>query len=69
MERIITYTLDGYTPFWMKKGVVEPWYPVERWDTLPRSAVKESPETERFLWIARVVDRIEGEGRMQDFKG
>ena len=52
----------------MKKGVAEPWYPVNRWDTLPRSAVKDSLETERFLWIARVVDRIEAEGRMKDFK-
>ena len=44
VERTITYALDGYTPFWMKKGVVELWYLVNRWDTLPRSAVKESPE-------------------------
>ena len=49
----------------MKKGVVEP---VNRWDTLPRSAVKYSPETERFLWIARVVDLFEDEGRMKYFK-
>jgi hypothetical protein len=68
LEIIISYALNGYTPFWMKKGVVEPWYPTDRWDTLPRSAVKDSPETEWFLWIARVVDRIEAEGRMQDFK-
>jgi len=68
MERIISYALDGYTPFWMKKGVVDPWNPTVRWDTLPRGAVKDSPETEWFLWIARVVDRIEDEGRMNDFK-
>ena len=49
----------------MKKGVVEPWYPTDRWDNLPRSAVKDSPETERFLWIALVVDTIEKE---EDFK-
>ena len=68
MERIITYAVDGYTPFWMKKGVVEPWYPVSKWDTPPRNAVIDSLETEWFLWIAQVVDGIEDEGRMQDFK-
>ena len=52
----------------MKKGVVDPWYPTDRWDTLPRSAVKDSPEAEWFLWIARLVDRIEAEGRLRDFK-
>jgi hypothetical protein len=67
-ERIVSYALDGYTPLWMKKGIVDPWYPTDRWDTLPRSAVKDSPETEWFLWIARFVDRIEAEGRMRDFK-
>ena len=67
-ERIANYALDGYTPFWMKKGVVDPWYPNGRWDTLPRSAVKDSPETEWFLGIARVVDKIEKEGRMEHFK-
>ena len=54
VERIISYALDGYTPFWMKTGVVDPWYPTDRWDTLPRAAVKDSPETEWFLWIARI---------------
>ena len=68
MERIIYYALEGYTPFWMKKGVVDPWNPTDRWDTLPRGVVKESPEAKWFLWIARVVDRIENEGRTQDFK-
>ena len=52
----------------MKKGAVEPWCPVDRWESPPRSDVKESEESEWFLWIARVVDRIEAEGRMKDFK-
>ena len=68
VERVIAYALDGYTPFWMKRGVVDPWNPTDRWDTLPRAAVKDSPKTEWFLWIARIVDRIEDEGRTQDFK-
>ena len=29
---------------------------------------KESREPEWFIWAARVVDRSEDEGRMQDFK-
>ena len=57
-ERIANYALDGYTAVWMKKGVVEPWYLEDRWDTPPRSAVKESPETEWFMWIDRVVAKI-----------
>ena len=35
LERIRNYALDGYTPFWMKKGVVEPRIPADRWDTHP----------------------------------
>ena len=68
LERIRNYAIDGYTPFWMKKGVVEPWILVDRWETPPRSEVKEPPETEWFLWIARIVDKIEGAERMDDFK-
>ena len=63
MARITSYALDGYTPFWMKKGVVDPWNPVDRWETLPISEVKDSFETEWFLWIARIVDRIEAQGK------
>ena len=40
LERIAAYALDGYTPCWMKKGVVEPWNPTDRRDTLPRSVEK-----------------------------
>ena len=54
--------------FWMKKGVVDPWIPAGRWESPPRSEVKESPETEWFLWIARIVDNIEVEEQMDDFK-
>ena len=64
LERIRNYALDGYTLFWMKKGVVEPWFPVDRWETPSRNEVKESPEAEWFLWIARIVDKIEAEERM-----
>ena len=48
--------------------MVEPWIPADRWETPPRSEVKESPETEWFLWIDRIVYKIEVEGRMDDFK-
>ena len=52
----------------MKKGVVEPWFLADRWETPPRSEVKESPESDWFMWIARVVDKIEDDGRMDEFK-
>jgi hypothetical protein len=68
LERIRAYSLDGYTLFWMKKGVVEPWMPADRWETPPSREVKYSPETELFLWIARIVDKIECEGRLKDSK-
>ena len=32
-ERIANYALYGYTPFLMKKGVVDPWYPKDKWAT------------------------------------
>ena len=44
---------------------MEPWYPEDGWDTPPRSAIKESPETEWFMWIARVVDKIEDEATLR----
>ena len=58
MERIVDYVANRCDPFRMKKGVVDPWYPVNKWDTLPRSLVKYSPEAEWFLWIARIVDHM-----------
>jgi hypothetical protein len=61
LERITNYALDGYTPFRMKTGVVEPWIPADRWETPPRNEVKDSLETEWCLWIARIVDKIEVE--------
>ena len=36
--------------------------------TPPRNEVKDSPETEWFLWTADIVDEIEGEGRLEYFK-
>ena len=68
LERIKDYALDGYTPLWTKKGVVDLWILADRWESPPRREVKESPETEWFLWIARIVDKIEVEERMDDFK-
>ena len=61
------YALSGYTPFWMKKGVVDPWTPTDRWDTPPGEEAKDSLETEWFLWVAEIVDKIESEGRLDDF--
>ena len=69
MERIVKYAQDGYVPFWMQKGAVDPWAPEEnRWDTLSRNQVKDTPETEWFIWIAGIVDDIENDGRVLDFK-
>ena len=67
MERIRKYAQDGDVPFWMQKGVVDPWVPKNRWDTPSRKEVKDTPETERCMWIAGIIDEIERAGRMMDF--
>ena len=43
------------------------WTPTDRWDTPPREEVKDSCATEWLLWIANIVDKIESEGRLEDF--
>ena len=52
LERIKKYAADGYTLFWMQKGVVDPWYPRSRWATPSRDEVYDLLETEWFLWLA-----------------
>ena len=64
MERIIGYAKDGYTPFWMQKGAVPSWLPTDSWDTPSREDVTSAPEAELFLWLARIVDDIEADGKM-----
>ena len=59
LERIKKYAVDGYTPFWMQRGVVDPWYPRNRWRTPTRKEVHDLPETEWLMRIAELVDRIE----------
>ena len=54
VERIISYALDGYTPFWMKKGVAAAWYPRNRWETPSRDEVIYQPEAEWYLWLAEI---------------
>ena len=52
----------------MQKGVVDPWVPKARWDTISRKQVKETPATEWFLWLVGIVYDIEVDGRALDFK-
>ena len=59
LDRIRKYAQDCYTPFWMQRGVVDPWYPRNRWRTPTRKEVHDLPETEWFMRIAERVDRIE----------
>ena len=49
MERIRKYVADGYAPFWMQKGIVDPWVPIDRWDTPSRMVAKDTPETAWFM--------------------
>ena len=62
-ERIMKYDQDGYNPFWMQKGAVDSWVPKDRSDTPSRKLVKDTPETEWFMWIAGIIDEIEDVGR------
>ena len=72
MERFVEYVANGYAPFRMKNGAVVPWYPKDRWEEPDRERVnphiRKTGKSESDLWIARIVDRIEAEGRMGDFK-
>ena len=45
-----------------KKGLVEPWSPSDRWESPPYSAIKDSPESELIVWLAKQVDEIEWSG-------
>ena len=67
MESIRQYAKDGYVPYWLQKGIVDPWVQQARWDTLSRKQVRDTPETEWFLWLAGIVGDIESDGRMLDF--
>ncbi|MFM7986078.1 MAG: hypothetical protein ACKPKO_42870, partial [Candidatus Fonsibacter sp.] len=67
-QRICDYAQAGYTPFWMQKCVAKQWYLVDRWETPVYDDVFDMPETDWYLWPARLVDDIEKEGRMYDFK-
>ena len=67
-SRIIKYAADGCAPFWMQKGVVEPWIPNDRWDTPSRDSVRDTPETAWFMWFAPIVDEIYESGHMYDMK-
>ena len=57
------YDQDGYNPFWMQKGAVDSWVPKDRSDTPSRKLVKDTLETEWFMWIAGIIDEIEDVGR------
>ena len=57
------YDQDGYNPFWMQKGAVDSWVPKDRSDTPSSKLVKDTPETEWFMWIAGIIDEIEDVGR------
>ncbi|MFM7978446.1 MAG: hypothetical protein ACKPKO_03940, partial [Candidatus Fonsibacter sp.] len=59
MEKFREYARDGYAPFYLKKGLVEPWSPSGRWECPPYSAIKDSPESELIIWLAKQVDEIE----------
>ena len=68
IQRIKQNAQDGYGPFWMQKGGVDPCVPKSRWDTLSCKQFKNTPETVWFMWTAGIIDDIENDGRMLDFK-
>ena len=68
LERIKQYVAAGYLPYRMQKGAGPPWYPQDRWDTLPRDQVIDSPVTEWYMWLTGIIDGIGNAGRMRDFK-
>ncbi|MFM7979364.1 MAG: hypothetical protein ACKPKO_08625, partial [Candidatus Fonsibacter sp.] len=63
MEKIREYVRNGCAPFFFKKGLVEPWDPVNRWASPLYTAIKDSPEPEPIIWLAKQVDEIEQSGR------
>ena len=67
LERIREYVVVGYVPYWMRKGAGPPWYPKDRWYTLPRDKVFDSEVVEWRMWLAGIIDGIVNAGRMHDF--
>ncbi|MFM7981872.1 MAG: hypothetical protein ACKPKO_21390, partial [Candidatus Fonsibacter sp.] len=54
--------------FWLQKGVVPSWAPGNRWECPSYKMVYDLPETEWYLWLARIVDGMEKSGQMLKFK-
>ncbi|MFM7990415.1 MAG: hypothetical protein ACKPKO_64970, partial [Candidatus Fonsibacter sp.] len=59
MEKIRELAQEGYAPFFLKKGLVEPWAPLDRWHCLVYTACKDLPGSDIMIWVAKLVDVIE----------
>ncbi|MFM7978591.1 MAG: hypothetical protein ACKPKO_04680, partial [Candidatus Fonsibacter sp.] len=62
IDKIREYARDGYAPFCFKKGLMEPWNPSDRWECPPYTAMKDSPEADMIVCLAKQVDEIEWSG-------
>ncbi|MFM7989594.1 MAG: hypothetical protein ACKPKO_60795, partial [Candidatus Fonsibacter sp.] len=54
--------VETYIPYF-KKGLVDPWIPSDRWECQPYSACKDLPGSDIMVWVAKIVDQIEMEGK------
>ena len=59
MEKIREFAQEGYAPFFLKKGLVDPWIPLDRWHCLAYTACKDLPGSDIMIWVAKLVDVIE----------
>ncbi|MFM7979476.1 MAG: hypothetical protein ACKPKO_09190, partial [Candidatus Fonsibacter sp.] len=64
MDKIREFAQEGYAPFF-KKGLVDPRIPSNRWECPPYSAVKDLPGSDVMIWLAKVVDQVELEGKTE----
>ncbi|MFM7981528.1 MAG: hypothetical protein ACKPKO_19640, partial [Candidatus Fonsibacter sp.] len=50
MDKIREFAQEGYTPFYFKKGLVDPWIPSDRSECPPYSACKDLPGSDIMIW-------------------
>ncbi|MFM7979445.1 MAG: hypothetical protein ACKPKO_09035, partial [Candidatus Fonsibacter sp.] len=53
MEKIREFAREGYAPFFFKKGLVDPWIPLDRWHCLAYTACKDLPGSDIMIWVAK----------------
>ncbi|MFM7978825.1 MAG: hypothetical protein ACKPKO_05870, partial [Candidatus Fonsibacter sp.] len=63
MDKIRELAQEGYAPFFLKKGLVDPWVPIDRWHCPAYAGCKDLPGSDVMIEVAKIVDVIELQGK------